>query len=87
MGKFGGPTPKRHMGWSNDEQFMQDLMARGGYMSVAERKDIGTAQLVRRGKNRGGMPTFTGAKQLKKSQSLVSTDALCFSASILFYVR
>ena len=78
MGKFGAPTPKRHMGWSNDEEFMQDLMARGGYLSTAECKEIGAAQLVRRGKNKGGVPTFTGAKQLKKSQTLVSTYALCF---------
>eukprot|EP00439_Symbiodinium_sp_Y106_P019305 s4576_g2.t1 len=29
MGKFGGPSPKRHVAWSNDEGFVQELLARG----------------------------------------------------------
>ena len=41
MGRFDGPTPKRHMGWSNDKGFMEELMGRGGFLSVADRKCYG----------------------------------------------
>ena len=75
MGKFGGSTAKRHLGWSNDEGFMKDLMARGGFMNAEERRQIATS-LVTRGTSKRGMPTFTGAKQLKKSQTLACIEAM-----------
>ena len=75
MGKFGGATAKRHLGWSNDEGFMRDLMARGGYMNAEERRQVAQS-LVTRGTSKRGMPTFTGAKQLKKSQTLVCIEAM-----------
>ena len=69
MGKFGGPSPKRHVAWSNDEAFVQELLARGGFMSITERNALGTTKLVKRG-HKNGVPTFTGCKKLlKNSQS------------------
>ena len=71
MGRFDGPTPKRHVGWSNDEEIMSQLMARGGFMSGADRLKF-SARLVKKGYNKSGMPTFSGCKQLlKRSQQHV----------------
>ena len=68
MGKFGGPSPKRHMGFSNDEEFMQQLMDRGGFMSLAERQALGESKLTKKG-SKFGCPAFTGCKKmLKQSQ-------------------
>ena len=73
MGRFDGPTPKRHTGWSNDEQFMTQLMGRGGFLSAADRMKF-NLRLAKKGQNKSGMPTFTGQKQLlKQSQLLVPT--------------
>lgn len=66
MGKFGGPSPKRHVAWSNDEAFVQELLARGGFMSITERNALGTTKLVKRG-HKNGVPTFTGCKKLLKN--------------------
>ena len=63
MGKFQGPTPKRHVGWSNDEQFMQQILTRGGYLSVHERQALGESKLVRKGL-KNGKATFSGNKRL-----------------------
>ena len=74
MGCFDGPTPKRHMGWSNDKGFMEELMGRGGFLSAADRNAMAT-KLVRRTINKSGIPTFTGKKELlKRSQLLASTN-------------
>ena len=75
MGKFKGPSPKRHLGWSNDEEFMQQLMTRGGYLSSAERQRLGESKLCKKSQ-RQGRPTFTGCKQLlKQSQSFICNTA------------
>ena len=74
MGKFKGPSPKRHLGWSNDEEFMQQLMTRGGYLSVVERQALGESRLCKRG-NKAGKASFTGCKQLlKQSQIFVCNN-------------
>ena len=73
MGCFDGPTPKRHVGWSNDKGFMEELMGRGGFLSATDRSAMATT-LVRRTINKYGVPTFTGKKELlKQSQQLVAT--------------
>ena len=70
MAKFGGPSPKRHLGWSNDEGFMQMLMDAGGYLSADERRSLGTTKTVKRGVSASGGETYTGVKKfLKRSQS------------------
>ena len=70
MGKFGGPSPKRHLGFSNDETFMTMLMRQGGYLSVQERLQLGKSKLTKRGVSGAtNKPTFTGCKKhLKQSQ-------------------
>ena len=69
MGCFQGPSPKRHVGWSNDKGFMEELMAKGGFLSASDRMRLTTRLATTGVKN--GMPTFTGCKQLmKKSQPL-----------------
>ena len=67
MGKFGGPSPKRHVAWSNDEGFVQELLARGAYMSITERNALGATKLVKRG-HKNGVPTFTGCKKDSEEQ-------------------
>ena len=67
---FGGPSPKRHIGWSNDEGFMRQLMERGGFLSVADRDNL-TARLAKRGTNKAGKSHFTGCKKLLKQSQLL----------------
>ena len=66
MGKFQGPSPKRHVGWSNDEQFMQQIVTRGGYLSISERQALGESKLVRK-VVKNGKPTFSGNKKLLRA--------------------
>ena len=73
MGCFGAPSPKRHMGWSNDEGFMKMIMARGGYLSSVDAAKLGTRLVKRKTKN--GKDTFTGCSQLlKNSQCLCCSN-------------
>ena len=79
MGKFNGPSPKRHLAWSNDCGFVQELVARGGYLSMVERQALLT-RLAKRG-TKNGKATFQGVKKtMKKSQPL------CCSACVYIYV-
>ena len=75
MGCFKGPSPKRHVGWSNHESFMADLMAKGGFLSVADRTRL-QARLAKKG-TRNGVPTFTGCKQLMKKSQHLSLNLVC----------
>ena len=79
MAKFGGPTPKRHLGFSNDEEFMGTLMKHGGYLSIQERLRLGKSKLTKRGMSgTTNKPTFTGCKKhLKQSQCLACCWACC----------
>ena len=63
MGKFGGPSPKKHLGWSNDEEFMAQIIARGGF---AERQAFGESKLVKKSSKSDGTMAFTGCKKLLK---------------------
>ena len=95
MGKFGGPSPKRHMGFSNDEEFMQQLMDRGGFMSLAERQALGESKLTKKG-SKFGCRTFTGCKKmLKQSQCFAGNKSFGYLQSefwvttafhLLFYI-
>ena len=77
MGCFGGPSPKRHVGWSSDEGFMRQLMERGGFLSASDRDQL-AARLAKRGTSKGGAGTFTGCKKLlKQSQNLVVSSPCC----------
>ena len=70
MGKYKAPTPKRTIGWSNDKEFIQQLISRGGFLTPTERSRL-TAELVGRKRNAAGVLTFTGkAKVLQQSQLL-----------------
>ena len=72
MGRFGSPTPKRHLGWSNSEHFIGRLVASGGYLSASDKRKLAEFQLVHRGVTAYGREFYTGVrKALKRSQSLV----------------
>ena len=69
-GRFGAASPKRHLCWSNDEGFVNELLARGGYLSATDRAKIATRLSKKTMKH--GVPAFTGVKKLlKQSQPLV----------------
>ena len=96
MGKFGGPSPKRHLLWSNDEMFVRQVMARGGYLSNAERDLLRTSLAKKRTQH--GKSTFQGVKKkLKESQPLCCSMflqcasfffQLCWLAPFMFgYLR
>ena len=81
MGKFGGPSPKRHLLWSNDEMFVRQVMARGGYLSNAE-KDLLRTRLAKT-RTRHGKTTFHGVKKkLKESQPLCCS--VCMQCASFF---
>ena len=78
MAKFGGPSPKRHVGWSNDKSFIQMLLDQGGYLSLDERRNAGHVKLVKRG-HVDGKRTYTGIrKMLKQSQLLEALVSFSF---------
>ena len=69
MGKFGARSPKRHVGWSNDEEFIGALVSSGGYLSVAEKNKLGQHKLAKTVRKATGKVTYTGLKDnLKASQ-------------------
>ena len=81
MGKFGGPSPKRHLLWSNDEMFVRQVMARGGYLSNAER-DLLRTRLAKK-RTQHGKSTFQGVK--KNSRSPSHFAAVCFCSVLLSF--
>ena len=71
MAKYGAPSPKSQLGWSNDEAFIRKIVARGGYLSQAEKSQMVKVELAKRGVNMAGKATYTGVKKtLKQSQYL-----------------
>ena len=78
MAKFGGPSPKRHLGFSNDANFIQQLLDRGGYLSQDERRALGESRLTKRGVSSAGKTTYTGVKKFLK-QSQHTGPVLCWS--------
>ena len=70
MGRFEGPTPKRHKLFSNDQRLLDDIAARAGYMSLAEQAAC-TVKTARRYVDRLGVQRHVGIKSaLKQSQLL-----------------
>ena len=67
MGKFGGPTPKRHIIFAND-QFLDPVFKAGEYLSAKERKSLKGSPLVDRYLDSNGVKRVKGNKNLKKSQ-------------------
>ena len=81
MGKYNGPTPKRHKIWSNDEGMVNAILAEAGYMSRSEQKACKGQPTVRRYIDKNGKPRRTGvASALKSSQTLD-----CSKVYSLFY--
>ena len=79
MAKYGAPTPKRELGWSNDETFMREIVAKGGYLSQAEKARLGKSMLATVGVNWAGKRTYSGvAKKLKNSQPASSVEHTFF---------
>ena len=72
MGRFGAGTPKRHVVWSSDEQFVAELVRQGGYLSKAEKDALCGAKTARSYEDpRTGQRRHVGVKKtLKQSQKL-----------------
>lgn len=72
MGKFNGPTPKRHRLWSNDPKLLGYIADRAGYMSSAEQSAC-TVKTARVYLDRFGVKRRVGIKDaLRSSQNLIS---------------
>ncbi|CAE7840892.1 unnamed protein product [Symbiodinium sp. CCMP2592] len=70
MGKFNGPTPKRHRIWSNCFDLVDGIQKRAGHMLKSEMKRL-TKRLVHRYDDKLGTRRFTGKrKELRDSQIL-----------------
>ena len=71
MGKFGGPTPKRHRLWGNDREMLQAVASEAGYMS-REEQDRCPLKTARHYVDRKGIKRCVGNKDvLKNSQTLL----------------
>ena len=82
MGCFGGESVKRHVVWSNDYEFIDGLIAAGGFLSAAARQALSGRALASHARDpKTGKKTFTGIrKRLKDSQSLSLVLAgVCFA--------
>lgn len=79
MGKFGASSSKRHVAWSNDEEFIATLIKEGGYMSREEKDMITKAKLAHTWVDpSSGKKKFQGVKKtLKASQTLVCVLSHC----------
>lgn len=70
MGKFGGPTPKRHRIWGNDPSQLQELSLRAGHMTRAEQSSF-QAKTARQYIDSRGKKRMVGNKSvLTESQTL-----------------
>ena len=73
MGRFGAGTPKRHVVWSPDENFVANLVREGGHMCKPEREALCGAKTARSYIDpKTGQRRHVGVKNtLKESQKLV----------------
>ena len=80
MGRFNGPSPKRHIFLGNDLSMIETLGLRGGYMSRADqaRCPVRTAEVYT---DRSGVQRHHGKKrELKDSQRLAKESSeICFA--------
>lgn len=71
MGKFGGPTAKRHRLWSNDQPLLLAISNAAGSMTKQEMDQLPGGPLVQKYRDRHGVLRCTGIKEkLKASQTL-----------------
>jgi len=74
MGNFGAATPKRHRLWSNDEDLLNKIASRAGYMSRQQQGSF-TTKTTRKYVDRRGVKRCVGIKKvLKESQNLSETN-------------
>ena len=75
MGAYGSLSAKRHVGWSNDKHFLEQLVREGGFLSSAERSLLGPSPSTnRRWDDRVGKYKYSGCKTaLRDSQYLTGT--------------
>ena len=78
MGKFSGPTPKRHKLFSNDEQLLNEIATRAGFMSRVEQAAC-TVKTATKYVDRAGVKRHVGNKHtLKESQNLTEVQFQTF---------
>ena len=78
MGKFNGPTPKRHRLWSNDSTLLGYIADRAGFMSRADQSAC-TVKTARVYLDRFGVKRRVGIKEaLRSSQNLIPQFRSCF---------
>jgi hypothetical protein len=79
MGKFNGPTPKRHRLFSNDRDFLQPIADAAGYMSRVEQSQC-KVKTARSYHDKQGVRRHVGNKE-----TLRDSQKLCFNPTICFY--
>lgn len=68
MGRFSGPSPKRHKVWSNEKSLLDSIFERAGYMSRVDQQACST-KLVKSYTDSKGVKRVVGLKdQLRGSQ-------------------
>ena len=72
MGCYGASSPKRHVIWSNDYDFVERIISAGGYLSATQRAQMASHALANHTVDPvTGKKRFTGVKKkLKDSQTL-----------------
>lgn len=79
MGRFSGPSPKRHIFMGNDESMIETLGQRAGYMSRADqaRCPVRTAEIYT---DHSGVQRHQGKKkELKSSQHLTLNQSVIYT--------
>lgn len=74
MGRFHGPSAKRHRVWSNDKLLLQRLSVRAGSLKMADRE--GLTSLTHRYVDRNGVPRCVGLKKKLKESQPISQDPI-----------
>ena len=78
MGQFAGPTPKRHLIWSNDAVMVNSILEVGGHMTREEMQRCKGAPLVTKYVDKHGVKRHVGNKHvLTASQKLGSVVVMC----------
>ena len=71
MGRFNGPTPKRHKLFSNDPVLLDEVASRGGYMSRQDQAAC-TVKTSHRYVDRRGVQRHVGNKNALKSSQILT---------------
>lgn len=79
MGKFGAPSPKPHIWFSNDADFLDRIAERAGSMSRAEMRACST-KITQKYVDTNGLPRCKGLKKELRESAFPVMDVFSMVA-------